>query len=248
MGQMPALLDEDPAERHRRVVRKRWTAVIIYMTIALVLSVMPLFIEWEELYWGILITVVVVGGSIFLIALLFAPAVTGPKEPVVPDGLLVKTKVMDHGTGPEPYHDVLQMTFIYYIMVGTVVLMMAIGIWTMDMFVLTIMGVTSALILVIMMIFGTLDVACDGKVLSFTFGPFGKRIPVDEVTSIRPTAIHALKDFMGWGVRVGTDGEIGYIVPGDVGVKVVLVDGKTYVVTARDPQALVDCVRSGRRR
>jgi hypothetical protein len=249
LGQMPALsVDGGHVERRRRMVRKRWGATIAYLVMSMVLSVLPIFIEWNELYWGILITVAVVGGAAVLIAVLLVPAISGPREPDIPDGLLAGPRAGNASGQARPYNDTLKMTGILYMMLGMAIMFMVIGIWSMDMMILAIMAATSALMLVLVMIFGTLEVVCDDQVLSFHFGPFGKDVPVGEISSIRPTAIHPLKDFMGWGVRVGTGGEIGYIVSGDVGVRISIEGGKTYVVTVNDPQALVDCVRAGRGR
>jgi len=49
---------------------------------------------------------------------------------------------------------------------------------------------------------------------------------------------------MGWGIRVGSDGTIGYIAAGNVGVRIQLKDGKQYVVTLNDPQSLVEYVEA----
>ena len=51
---------------------------------------------------------------------------------------------------------------------------------------------------------------------------------------------------MGYGIRVGLDGTIGYIVSGKIGVRISLYDKKEYVVTVHDPQSLVEFVRAAK--
>jgi hypothetical protein len=105
----------------------------------------------------------------------------------------------------------------------------------------------TVILIVITIVFYELLIDCDQNQLYIHFGPVGKKITLTEIAAIRSTSIHALRDFMGWGIRVGPDGTIGYIVSGDVGVRISLKNGKKYVVTSNDPQTLVDYVRKYRK-
>jgi len=54
--------------------------------------------------------------------------------------------------------------------------------------------------------------------------------------------VHAIKEFMGYRIRLGPDGTIGNISVGNVGVKIIL-EKKAYVITLRNPHVLVNYVR-----
>jgi hypothetical protein len=51
---------------------------------------------------------------------------------------------------------------------------------------------------------------------------------------------------MGYGVRIGPDGSIGYVVRGGPGFRVETEEGKRYVVTIPEPEGLVEYVRAAK--
>lgn len=70
---------------------------------------------------------------------------------------------------------------------------------------------------------------------------------VNEATGAGEQDLHQeFREYMGWGIRVGADGSIGYISAGNVGVRLERYRRKDYVITVSDPQSLVDYVEAAR--
>ncbi len=235
---------DDWSARRRRINRIRWGTVIIYMVLVFGVSSLPYLIEIEEMLFATLDLAVVFGGMIAVFAALLYPYLKKEREPVVPDGILVE-RVSPPSAGP--FHETVKMTALPLAMVPLIIVYLAIMVMIPEPLLILIMAIVIVFLLVLMLLFYTLEVYCDGTTLSFHFGPIGKDVPVEEIESIRATVVHSLKDFMGYGIRMGPDGSVGYIATGNVGVKVSLKNGKQYVITLKDPQALVDCVRRGGR-
>ena len=159
---------------------------------------------------------------------------------VVLGWLIIRFKKIRKHTSP--------ILIILYILVPLMLIMIAAGALFIDPYVTAINFVTVAFFAVILATFWKLSIEADGKEVHFHYGPFGKRLEIDEIATIRPVAVHPLKDYMGWGIRMGPDGSIGYISSGRTGVRIETRRGKIYVVTCNRPQELVDLVRSARRR
>jgi len=100
------------------------------------------------------------------------------------------------------------------------------------------------LLSLIILIFGNLKIKYDGKTISFRYGPLGKKLCLEEISEIEPFSIRPLKDYLGWGWRIGSDGSIGYISSGNIGIRIQTTNGRIYVVTMPYPQKLVNHIRS----
>jgi hypothetical protein len=140
----------------------------------------------------------------------------------------------------------MRFKLILYIMVPVISVMAALMLFIPDRTAVMILGITTAGMTVIVIIFINFEVRADRETLSFRFGHFGKELPLDSITSIGVTKVNAMKDFMGYGVRIGPDGTIGYILEGDKGFRVETDEGKRYVVTIPDPMGLVEYVRAAK--
>ncbi|UCC92477.1 MAG: hypothetical protein JSW25_07345 [Thermoplasmata archaeon] len=236
----------DTEEAFRRYNRIRWAIVIIYVALVLTVSSLPLFLEWDEMSFVYLILGVTFGGMIVIFVVLFKPYIKRPDKPMVKDGLIVESEVVRKLRPGETYRDVKRFDLIMYIMVPVIVLLVALMVIIRDPMTIAIQGAVVALLVILALIFNSLVVEVDRQTLSFHFGPIGRDIPLGEIDSIRAVAVHATKEFMGWGIRVGPDGTIGYIASGNVGVRLAISDGKEYVLTVNDPQGMVEYVRAAK--
>jgi hypothetical protein len=233
-------------EAFRSYNRFRWAVVIVYVAMVLVVALMPLFVEWDDVTFMWLILGVTFGGMVVLFAVLFKPYIKRPDTTVVQDGLVVDSGVARKLRPGETYRDVVRFNLAIYIIVPVIILMVVLMAVIPDPTAIAIQGAVIGLLAIIMVIFNNLVIEADPQMLSFNFGPIGRKIPLQEVDSIRAVAVHAMKEFMGWGIRVGPDGTIGYIASGNVGVRIAVSDGKEYVITVHDPQGLVEYVRAAK--
>lgn len=235
-------------EEVQRTVRLRWTTTIVYFVIVMVGAFLPFF--WPELDEGVFVTVylvIVIGGAVLLMVILSIPLVRPPGGDVtVKDGLAIEDGVTRKLRPGETYYLRVRFNLILYIMVPIVVVMAATMLFIQDRTSVIILGVTTAAMTILALIFINFEVRADREMLSFKFGHFGKELPLDSITSIRVTKVNALKDFMGYGVRLGPDGTIGYILQGDVGFRVETEEGKRYVVTIPQPEGLVEYVKAAK--
>ena len=145
------------------------------------------------------------------------------------------------------YHEKIPLKILLYIMLPIIVIISSILVLFWDLFSGIISLFTIAILLIVTFMFGALKIECDTEILWVHWGPLGKKIPLKDIVTISSTSIHAFRDYLGWGLRVGRDGTIGYISTGDVGVRVSLTNGKEYVMTSSDPQKLVEYVRKHRK-
>ncbi|OLS19318.1 MAG: hypothetical protein HeimC2_41540 [Candidatus Heimdallarchaeota archaeon LC_2] len=79
--------------------------------------------------------------------------------------------------------------------------------------------------------------------------PFRSQIELSRIISTRSTAIKPWRTYMGYTLRVGNDGSIGYITGIKTGVRLE-VEGKKrdYVLSTKQPQVLVNYIRSMKQR
>jgi len=235
-------------EQAQRMNRLRWGATIIYIILVTGGAFLPFF--WPELDEGAFVTVylvIVIGGAVGLMLILSRPLMRPTGNDVsMKDGLAVEAGVTRKLRPGETYFLRIRFKLILYIMVPVIVMMAAMMIFIPDRTTFIIMGVITAGMAILALIFINFEVKADRKILSFKFGYFGKELPLDSITSISVTKVNALKDFMGYGVRVGPDGTIGYILQGNVGFRVETDKGKRYVVTIPEPEGLVEYVKAAK--
>jgi hypothetical protein len=232
---------EDESAKRYNVFR--WTVVVIYIVVVTVLSILPLFVgDFDSDEFVMVFIIVVIGGALVLIAVLAKPVLRPSDGVAVKEGGVSEGGVVRKLRPGETYYVRIQFKLILYIMVPTIILMAVLMIVIPDNTVRSIIGIVTILLVILVAVFMNLEVKANMEVLSFKFSRFGKELPLDSITSISVTKVRAMKDFMGYGVRIGPDGTIGYIVGGDTGFKVVTDKGKKYVVTIPDPEGLVDYV------
>lgn len=225
----------------RRYNRIRYLALSAYLIVVTVTSLLPLVYELDERVFLAFYLVFVMGGAVLLIAVVAYPWIRPLPAPEV-EGLAELPS--GRADLSRPWHETVHMKVfwaIFPLVLGFCVLM---AILVPSEGSLQSLSLVVAIILVVYFLLGKLEVDCTPRTLRFKLGPIGPTIPLAEIESIRPTSVQPLKDFMGWGIRVGADGARGYIVAGTTGVRIQLMDGKQYVVTLPEPQSLVDYVRA----
>ena len=235
-------------DQAQRMVRLRWGATIVYMVLVIMGAILPFL--WPELDEDLFVTVylvIVIGGAIGLMVILSSPLIRPPGSDVpMKDGLTIEAGVTRRLRPGETYFLRIRFKLILYIMVPVTVMMAAMMLFIPDRTTIIIMGVTTAAMAIVTMIFMNFEVRADRNTLSFKFGHFGKELPLASITSISVTKVNAMKDFMGYGVRIGPDGTIGYILQGDIGFRVETDKGKKYVVTIPGPEGLVEYVKAAK--
>ncbi len=233
-------------EEAQRMVRLRWLATAVYMVVVSVGAVLPLV--WPEMDEGsfvIVYMVVVVGGAIALVLILSKPLIRPSEEyAVMKDGLAVEGGVARKLRPGETFYLRTRFNLILYLLVPVMVFMAALMVLIPDMTSRVILGVVTAFMAILSVIFINFTVRADRETLSFKFGPFGKVLRLEEITLIKATKVNAMKDYMGYGVRIGPDGTIGYILQGGPGFRVETDKGKRYVVTIPEPEQLVEYVKA----
>lgn len=235
-------------EEVRRTIRMRWYATALYLIAIIVGTLVPFLLPgFDEATFGIVYSVVVVVGTVLLIAVLSRPLLRPPGPDVtVMEGLARESGVARRLRPGERYYVRTRFDLMLYLMGPVIAIMAGLMLFLLDPTTLVIMGTTTAGLTILLLVFLNLEVKADRETLSFKFGHFGKELPLDSISSIGVTRINAMKDYMGYGVRVGPDGSIGYIVRGGEGFRVETREGKRYVVSIPDPEGLVEYVRAAK--
>ncbi len=238
----------EDGEAARRVAWIRWGAVVVYVALVTVLAVLPLVSGALDTEWfALLYTVLVVGGAIALLLVLSTPYLrAGRGGPKAREGLVAEEGVARRLRPGETFYVRVRFDLLLYIMVPVIILMAVLMVTIPEVMAQAIIGVVTVVMTVVTLVFLNLEVRADTEALSFKFTPFGKEIPIDEISSISVTDVHALRDYMGYGVRFGPDGTLGYIMRGGPGFRVETTLGKSYVVTIPEPDALVEYVRAAK--
>ena len=71
----------------------------------------------------------------------------------------------------------------------------------------------------------------------------GRRIPLKEIEDAQPREYSPMKEFGGWGMRVGADGRA-YNAYGKQGVQLTLTDGSRVLIGTQKPDELLDALRA----
>ena len=84
--------------------------------------------------------------------------------------------------------------------------------------------------------------------VSFGFLSTYRRImPVDAIASVEVVQYHPIRDYGGWGLRFGRDGERIYNARGDRGVRLRLRDGSRLLIGSQRPDDLALAIEAARR-
>lgn len=234
---------------HQSIIRMRWLAVGFYLISVIALTIIPAMVDAERFEnIGDVIGFVVIIETIGLLAIIAYPFLANRSPPRPPPVMKLV------GDVDRPAIDLTRIWFervrLKMIVLGAVIVIVIFAVTAVnssspDDASWLLIGL--AILVVVLLIFSHLEISCSPKALSFHYGPFGKTFPLERIERIRAVSVNPLKEYMGWGIRVGADGSIGYIAAGKVGVRIELDEGKDYVVTVSDPQSLVDYVEAAKR-
>jgi hypothetical protein len=108
----------------------------------------------------------------------------------------------------------------------------------------TILGITTAILVLVLLVFGKLRSAVEIDSVVTGFGPFKDRIPFSDIRSVAAVT-YRFMDFGGWGLRLGRRGKM-YNVPGDDyrAVEITKSDGKRVLFSSRDPEAFARAIEA----
>lgn len=138
----------------------------------------------------------------------------------------------------------------FYIAVPVLLVGVAVGVWTQAWAFL----VVDALVIATLVILTTFVVRVDrtGLTVRSSVGWPRYRVPLDEVVRAGVTQVSPIKDFGGWGWRVGRDGRVGVVLRKGEALLVERTGGRSIVVTVDEPakgagllNALADRARIG---
>lgn len=105
---------------------------------------------------------------------------------------------------------------------------------------------TAIFLLIIFLVFGHIRIHYDGQTLRVRFGPLKDKFAISDITRIENIQVRAIKDYLGYGKRLGPDGSIGYIVRGGKAIRLVMNNSKIYVISSNDPDKLISMLKSGK--
>ena len=240
---------EEYKEHIKKMNILRWTVVTVYIVLTMGLALVPIFYPVDGVAFAIGYNIIVFGGMIIMFAVLLYPFLKKAEMPEAEDGKLLDG-ILDEKDLPEVYHEKVRTFLVYEMVIPFLLLQVGLSVfllWIGEFIGGLINVAVTVLLVAVLIFFGHLEVSATKKHLHFHYGPIGKKVPYKDIKSIRSTAVHAFKDFMGWGIRMGPDGTWGYIASGKVGVRLKLKNGKKYVVTVKDPETLVAYVRAMRK-
>jgi len=83
------------------------------------------------------------------------------------------------------------------------------------------------------------------QMLTVAFGslPLRLKLPISDVEWCRPITYKPLRDFGGWGIKYGKGGLKAWTGKGNLGLLVLLKDGRKYLIGSDDPETLAGAMR-----
>jgi hypothetical protein len=225
----------------------RWGATVVYLSaVFLMVGLLFLFPSLETVL-GIAVMLVSIIGIVPLFIVINIPYIRMHRSERTPPKRTVISS-MSERRGRPAYIDSVRMNLLIWIIVPMNIFILAVSFVLMDIVLILIMLPFVLLLSLALLFFWKLDIGADDRTVWFYYGPIGRTLLFSDIRSIQAMEVHAVRDFMGWGWRSGSDGSIGYISNSKEGVKIVTKGGRTYTVTCHRPEELVRGVRKGIRR
>ncbi len=228
----------------------RWIGTGVYLGVAIVISILMILMEDKGEILGIILSTWVIGALIPFFILLAYPSMKLRKEMKGREILLDEDLLKVKKPKVDNISDSIPFIWVFVIIGATILIVQgAISIYPIiegeAIMVEVLIGnvATVAFIALIAILFHRLDIEVDKKLVHFHWGLFGKKLKINEITEIRPVAVHPLRDFMGYGIRTGSDGSLGYISNSKFGVKITTTEGRTYTVSTNKPMEICELVR-----
>ncbi|MCY3414550.1 MAG: hypothetical protein INQ03_23075 [Candidatus Heimdallarchaeota archaeon] len=154
----------------------------------------------------------------------------------------------DHKTNGEldPYYEIIRFNLVIYA-VGPFTFLTTVAAFlswhNSDTVGASITGTVAVFFWIILLTFNTMKIYTEGNELVVKMGPKADRFKADEMQLIYPTKIKAIREFLGYGKRIGTDGTIGYITGMKTGIKVEMTSGKNYVISTTNQTKLLEVLK-----
>jgi hypothetical protein len=109
---------------------------------------------------------------------------------------------------------------------------------------------SSVPLILLWLLFSTLRISVNRRVVHVQYGLFGPKIPIDAISRCE-TVTYDWKEFGGWGIRFGRDGAVAYNMLGDQGraVRITWSSGRrqrVVVLSSRDPERLATAINHAR--
>lgn len=105
-------------------------------------------------------------------------------------------------------------------------------------------GLAAAVVAPVVLAMWSLETEVRPGTLAVRLRPFaGREIALDDVESCEPRTYRPIREYLGWGWRIGPGGEA-LTVPGTQGVQLVMRGGKRLLISSRQPQRLAEAIRS----
>jgi hypothetical protein len=240
---MKELTFKDYTNQMRKRTLIRWFSISIFFTITLVVTIFALYRPESEMIWITWILFILIG-NILLIGIIVYPFFRKISYPRVADGTIVQDQTPI--SSDSKFFEQVKLKWLYYICVPLLIIYIS---FTTYFIIEGITDVAVIFLLVIifllgiLILFGSMVVTADAERIIFNLGPIRTILNIEEVDTIRPVSVRPLRDYLGWGKRLGTDGSIGYIADLKTGVRIELKDGKAYVTTIKNVQQLTNLVR-----
>lgn len=237
-------------EARKRWNRIRWMATAVYLGITGVLTLGMILSPENEESIGIIMSLWVIGAMIPFLFLLAYPSMKGRKGTDPGSVKLEKDLVRIKKPKNTEIHDTVAFLWLFFII--TLAILVVQGAITIapllqgdsiSLEALVANMATLAFIAVLGVVFHKLDIHVDEEVVHFHWGPFGKKLRIEDIIEIRPVSVHPLRDFMGWGIRSGSDGSVGYISFSRFGVRITTEEGRSYTVSTNCPMEITQLVR-----
>lgn len=96
---------------------------------------------------------------------------------------------------------------------------------------------------VVVLWFGVLRIDVAGGELRASFGPFAKRIRVDEIAEVT-VAPYRWTQYWGWGIRIRPNKRAWSVPFINTGVRIAHVSGREYYISSRAPERLRDALHA----
>lgn len=245
-------------ESFNKIIKKRnfirWASVIVYLIIIAIFSIIPLLLPFVFKPISTFYIFFISGFSIISMFLLLL-ILTFPygNKVYIPESTSHHTlkqnldNILDSNFYEEvkiPHVRIIIWFVLFFVGIVTFVLILFLGFMVSLVHAIVVSFVNAlitALLIIGLIVFGKITIILNPEQMIVSFGPFKDKIIYNDIKSIQSTAIRPLKDFMGLGRRVGSDGSLGYIA-GKVGIRIELINKNIFVISTKEPQYIINFI------
>ncbi len=218
--------------------RNRIIAIVIYSILSTAAAILPVYIEDNRII--VLTVVVIIGGLAILFYILLIPSRNPIDPPISQEDELVIPR-----DGSLEYYNEQLMTMVLKIVIPLIIVYTITSVWILFTNISEAVYFFAALafFIIIALVFSKVTIQIRSGVLIIRLGPFHDELKISNIVSIRSVAVKSMGTYLGYGKRVGVDGSIGYITGSRTGVRILMKNGKTYVISHNNPQEMMSVVQ-----